>query len=44
MKKVLAFIAVVLTTLAMSATVFADCGCGGGKLKPDSRPDVMTKA
>jgi len=35
---------VALITVAMSATVFAGCGCGGGKVKPDPRPDILTKA
>jgi hypothetical protein len=47
MRKLLVLIAAVLAMTAMSATVFADCGCGGeggGKLKPDSRPEIVTKA
>jgi hypothetical protein len=47
MRKILVFIATLLTTIAISATVFADCGCGGeggGKLKPDSKPEIVTKA
>jgi hypothetical protein len=46
MRKLLVLIVMVLGTIAMSATVFADCGCGGGggKLKPDSRPESMMKA
>jgi hypothetical protein len=44
MRKVLTFIAVALITVAISATVFADCGCGGDEVKPDPRPDILTKA
>ncbi|MCX5873182.1 MAG: hypothetical protein NTY51_08125 [Deltaproteobacteria bacterium] len=44
MRKVLMFIPVALITVAMSSTVLAGCGCGGGKLKPDSRQEVLTKA
>jgi hypothetical protein len=44
MKKVLIFIVVALFTVAMSATVLAGCGCGGGKLKTDPNSEVLTKA
>lgn len=44
MRKVLMLIAVALITTAMSAAAFAKCGCGGGKFKPESKPDVVTKA
>ncbi|MFH0959386.1 MAG: hypothetical protein V1897_11850 [Pseudomonadota bacterium] len=44
MRKVLMFITVALITVAMSATVFAGCGCGGGKFKPDTKADILTKA
>jgi hypothetical protein len=44
MRKVLMFITVALITVAMSATVFAGCGCGGGKFKPDTKVDILTKA
>ena len=44
MRKILMFITVAVITVAMSAAVFADCGCGGGKLKPDPKSDILTKA
>lgn len=44
MRKVFMFITVAMIITAMGAIVFADCGCGGGKLKPDPRPEILTKA
>ncbi len=44
MGKSLMFIAVAVISVAMSATVLADCGCGGGKLKSDPKADILTKA
>jgi hypothetical protein len=44
MRKLLMFISVALITVAMNSAVFAGCGCGGGKLKPDTKSDILTKA
>jgi hypothetical protein len=43
MRKLLMFISVALIAVAMNSAVFA-CGCGGGKLKPDTKSDILTKA
>ncbi len=44
MRQVLTIIGSPLVTLAMAANVFADCGCGGGKLKSDPKTEISTKA